>query len=246
MEGLQGQVALVTGGNTGIGAATCRRLAAEGVSVALGYFEDEPGAVRMAHELTRDGVRCAAVQGDVRDPRSVIEMVAKARSAVGPISILVNNAGVARHTPFIQIEEEEWDLIFQTDAYGAYRCTRAVLPDMLKAGGGSVIFISSELALVGEAELTHYVAAKASLIGLTKALARELGPKKIRVNAVAPGPTDTRILTDAERTSEYTSKLPLGRLGKPEEIAATIAFLCSVDGAWFTGQVISPNGGAVI
>jgi NAD(P)-dependent dehydrogenase (short-subunit alcohol dehydrogenase family) len=243
---LEHQVALVTGGNTGIGAATSRRLAAEGASVAIGCFEDADAAEELARELSESGPKCVVVQGDVRDASSVVEMAERARRALGGITILVNNAGVARHTPFVDISEEEFDWIFQTHVYGTFRCTKAVLPDMLAAGRGSIVNISSELALIGEPELVHYVAAKSAIIGFTKALAREVGPQGVRVNTVCPGPTDTRILTDAERTEEFARTMPLRRLGKPEEIAATIAFLCSTDGAWYTGQVLSPNGGAVI
>jgi 3-oxoacyl-[acyl-carrier protein] reductase len=117
---------------------------------------------------------------------------------------------------------------------------------MLAANSGCIVNLSSELALVGEAEQVHYVATKCAIIGLTKALAREVAPHGVRINAVAPGPTDTRILADAERTPEYAVHIPLRRLGRPEDIAATIAFLCSSDAEWYTGQVVSPNGGTVI
>jgi 3-oxoacyl-[acyl-carrier protein] reductase len=136
----------------------------------------------------------------------------------------------------VDITEEEWDWVFQTHIYGTYRCTQAVLPDMLAARHGCIVNISSELALVGEPELVHYVAAKSGIIGFTKALAREVGPHQVRVNAVCPGPTDTRILTDDERTDAYASNLPLRRIGRPGEIAATIAFLASSDAEWYTGQ----------
>jgi NAD(P)-dependent dehydrogenase (short-subunit alcohol dehydrogenase family) len=246
MRWLEGQVALVTGGNIGIGAATSRRLAAEGASVAVGFFEDQDAAEELAGELSKTGPRCCAIHGDVRSSSSVLEMVEGAQAALGNITVLVNNAGVARHTPFLEISEEEFDWIFQTNVNGTFRCTKAVLSNMLTAGHGSIVNISSELALIGEPELVHYVAAKSAIIGFTKALAREVGPRGVRVNTVCPGPTDTRILTDAERTEEYARTLPLRRLGTPDEIAATIAFLCSADGGWYTGQVLSPNGGAVI
>lgn len=246
MRGLAGKVTLVTGGNIGIGAATSRRLAEEGAAVAIGYYEDADRARALAHECSRFGHKAVAVHGDVSNSASVMEMVAMATARLGAIEILINNAGVARHTPFVDIDEEEWNWIFQTNVYGVYRCTRAVLPAMLQAGSGSIVNISSELALVGEAELVHYVATKCAIIGLTKALAREIAPHGIRVNAVAPGPTDTRILSDEERTPQYAASIPLRRIGRPADIAATIAFLCSADAEWYTGQVISPNGGAVI
>jgi 3-oxoacyl-[acyl-carrier protein] reductase len=246
VRGLAGKVALVTGGNIGIGAAASRRLAEEGAALAIGYVEDADGARELARECSALGHKAIAVRGDVSDPASVIEMVQMATASLGAIEILVNNAGVARHTPFVDIEEDEWNWIFQTNIYGVYRCTRAVLPGMLQAGRGCIVNLSSELALVGEAEQVHYVATKCAIIGLTKALAREVAPRGIRVNAVAPGPTDTRILSDEERTPRYAAGIPLQRLGRPADIAATIAFLCSADAEWYTGQVISPNGGAVI
>jgi 3-oxoacyl-[acyl-carrier protein] reductase len=246
VKGLAGKVALVTGGNIGIGAATSRRLAQEGATLAIGYYEDADGALDLARECSDLGHKAIAVRGDVSDPGSVTEMVRSAEASLGAIEILVNNAGVARHTPFVDIEEDEWNWIFQTNIYGVYRCTRAVLPAMLQAGRGSIVNLSSELALVGEAEQVHYVATKCAIIGLTKALAREVAPHGIRVNAVAPGPTDTRILSDDERTPRYAAGIPLRRLGRPADIAATIAFLCSPDAEWYTGQVISPNGGTVI
>jgi 3-oxoacyl-[acyl-carrier protein] reductase len=246
MRGLTGKVALVTGGNIGIGAATSRRLAEEGAALAIGYVEDPDGARDLARECSAFGQQAVAVPGDVSDAASVTGMVRAVNEQLGAVQILVNNAGVARHTPFVDIAEDEWDWIFQTNIYGVYRCTRAVLPDMLAAGSGCIVNLSSELALVGEAEQVHYVATKCAIIGLTKALAREVAPQGVRVNAVAPGPTDTRILADEERTSRFTDGIPLRRLGRPEEIGATIAFLCSSDAEWYTGQVISPNGGAVI
>jgi 3-oxoacyl-[acyl-carrier protein] reductase len=239
---LVGRVAFVTGGNTGIGAATVRRLAAEGACVGVGYFEDPAAAERLASE----GDRLLPVACDVRDRSSVDEAVERVRSRFGPIDTLVNNAGVIRHTPFVDIPDEEWDLLFDVNIGGVFRCLQACLPQMLERGAGSVVNVASELAFVGEPLVVHYTATKAAVVGLTKALAREVGPIGIRVNAVAPGPTDTRILTDDERSESYARSLPLGRLGRPEEIAATIAFLCSDDATWYAGQVLSPNGGAVM
>jgi 3-oxoacyl-[acyl-carrier protein] reductase len=243
---LAGRTAFVTGGNTGIGAAIVRRLAAEGASVGLAYFEDPPGAEALAAELGAAGGRCAAVPCDVRDRGSVRAAVAAVTETLGTVDVLVNNAGVLRHTPFLEISPEEWRLIFETNVDGAFHCIQACLPAMLERGEGCIVNVASELALVGEPLLVHYSASKAALVGLTKALAREVGPLGVRVNAVAPGPTDTRILTEEERSEAYAARLPLRRLGRPEEIAATVAFLCSEDASWYAGQVLSPNGGAVM
>lgn len=243
---LVGRTAFVTGGNTGIGAAIVRRLAAEGAAVGLAYFEDEAEAEAMAAEIQAEGGRCVVAPCDVRYRGSVEAAVAAVGEALGPIDVLVNNAGVLRHTPFLEITPEEWRLIFETNVEGAFHCIQVCLPAMLERGDGCIVNIASELALVGEPLLVHYSASKAALLGLTKALAREVGPLGVRVNAVAPGPTDTRILTDEERSEAYAASLPLRRIGRPEEIAATVAFLCSEDASFYAGQVLSPNGGAVM
>jgi 3-oxoacyl-[acyl-carrier protein] reductase len=182
----------------------------------------------------------------VRDPDSVGVAVAAVERALGPVDLLVNNAGVLRHTPFLEIPEEEWRWVFQTNVDGTFHCIRACLPGMLERGRGCIVNVASELALVGEALLVHYSASTAALVGLTKALAREVAHLGVRVNAVAPGPTETRILTEEERSRGYAERLPMRRLGRPEEIAATVAFLCSDEASWYAGQVLSPNGGAVM
>jgi 3-oxoacyl-[acyl-carrier protein] reductase len=164
---------------------------------------------------------------------------------MGTVGILVNNAGVTRHTGFLDIDDAEWRWMVETHLYGTFYMTRAALPDMVAAGGGSIVNVASELALIGRARQAHYVAAKAGVVGLTKSLAREFGPNNVRVNAVAPGPTMTGMLTNHERLASEAD-LPLRRVGRPEEIAAAVAFLCSSDATWITGQVLSPNGGAVI
>ena len=246
MTGLEGKVALVTGASKGIGAEIARSLGEQGVMVGVNYLSDQAGAEAVVRHILGLGRRCIAVHGDVGDPQAVTTMVKKVEEELGPIAILVNNAGVARHTPFIEMEEEEWNWMFQVHVYGTCRCIWRVLPGMIARKGGAIVNIISELALVGETGLSHYVAAKCAVIGLTKSLAREVGPLGIRVNAVAPGPVDTQMLTDAERSEEFIRALPLRRLGLPQDIAPTVSLLCSDEGSWFTGQVISPNGGAVI
>lgn len=243
---LAGRTAFVTGGNTGIGAGIVRRLAEEGARVGLAHFEDHDGAQELAAGLRTAGAEVVAVPCDVRDRSSVEVAVAEVARRLGPVDTLVNNAGVIRHTPFLEIGEQEWRLLFETNVGGTYRCLQACLPAMVERASGCVVNVASELAFVGEPLVVHYTATKAAIVGMTKALAREFGPLGIRVNAVAPGPTDTRILTDEERSQGYVGRLPLGRLGTTAEIAATVAFLCSEDAAWYAGQVLSPNGGAVM
>jgi NAD(P)-dependent dehydrogenase (short-subunit alcohol dehydrogenase family) len=243
---LDGVIAVVTGGNSGIGEATCRRLAQEGARVAIGYLDNEPRAAELAAELSALGRTCIAVYGNVRETPSVAAMIDQVRAALGPVGVLVNNAGIGTASPFGELSEDDWAVMLDTNLTGAFRCIKAALPDMLAAGRGSVVTISSELALTGGAQRAHYVAAKSGLIGLTMSLAREYGPDNVRFNVVAPGPTDTPLLGPSGRAPAYVSTLPLGRIGRPEEIAAAVAFMCSPDAAYCTGQVLSPNGGAVI
>ena len=244
MNRLADVVALVTGGNTGIGAAVSRRLACEGASVAVGWFEDEEGAVALAESLSAAGPGCIAVRCDVTDRESVSRALDRVERVLGAIGALVNNAGVLSRIPFLEMEEEQWDRVVQVSLYGSFRCCRLALPRMIRHGRGTIVNVASELAYLGNVDLAHYISAKAGVIGLTRALAKEFGPQRIRVNAVAPGPTETRMI--AGITPEFVRTIPLGRLGKPEDIAAAVAFLCSEDASWMTGQVLGVNGGLVM
>jgi 3-oxoacyl-[acyl-carrier protein] reductase len=211
----------------------------------MGVLPDRLDAAVAVAASVGDGDRCHALPVDVRDPDSVDEFARAVRSRIGLVTILVNNAGVDRMTPFLDIDDAEWRWMVETHLYGTFHCARAFLADMVAEGQGCVVNITSELALIGRTRQVHYVAAKAGIIGLTKALAREFAPKGIRINAVAPGPTLTDMLTDHERR-QAEKALPLGRVGRPSDIAAAVAFLCSDESSWTTGQVLSPNGGAVI
>lgn len=244
MGRLTGVVALVTGGNTGIGEAVTRRLACEGARVAIGWFEDEQGAVALASRLSAEGSECIAVWCDVTGQESVSRALDRTENELGGISALVNNAGILSRIPFLEMEEEQWDRVVQVSLYGSYRCSRLALPRMIAGGGGAIVNLASELAYLGGADLAHYIAAKAGVIGLTRALAKEFGPQRIRVNAVAPGPTESRMIAGV--TPEFVRSIPLSRLGRPEDIAAAVAFLCSEDAAWMTGQVLGVNGGLVM
>jgi len=244
MSRLASVVALVTGGNIGIGEAVSRRLASEGARVAIGWFEDGQGAVALAERLSIEGPECIAVRCDVTDRESVSRALDRIESDLGEITALVNNAGVISRIPFLEMEEEQWDQVVQVSLYGSYRCCRLALPRMVRHGGGAIVNFASELAYVGNVDLAHYVSAKAGVIGLTRALAKEFGPQHVRVNAVAPGPTETRMVTGI--TPEFVDTIPLGRLGTPGDIAAAVAFLCSEDAAWITGQTLGVNGGLVM
>jgi 3-oxoacyl-[acyl-carrier protein] reductase len=247
MGSLDGNVALVTGASRGIGRAIAERLAAEGADVALNDHAPRDGDLDEAvAAVSAHGGAVEVVPADVSDAAAVQEMAERVERRFGRVDILVNNAGVACPGPIHELTEADWDRTLGINLKGQFLVSRAVVPGMRERGAGRIVNIASELGLVGEAELSPYCASKAGVIGLTKALARELAPARVRVNCVAPGPTDTSILRDTERTPEYLATIPLGRLGTPAEIAWAVWYLASPHAEWITGQVLSPNGGVVM
>lgn len=243
---LEGRIALVTGGASGIGAATVRRLAAEGARVAVADVNG-PGARAVAGEV--DG---AAVELDVTDTASVTQGVANAEAALGPLDVLVNNAGTDRFAFFVTTDEALWDLVLGVNLRGTLAVTRAVLPGMQRRGAGSIVNVASEAGRVGSHGSVVYSAAKAGVIGFTRAVAREAARYGVRVNAVAPGPVDTPLLNDAPvQLGEIAERLRQGmidstlmrRIGQPEEVAAAIAFLAGDDASYMTGQTLNVSGG---
>jgi 2-hydroxycyclohexanecarboxyl-CoA dehydrogenase len=220
---LSSPVALVTGAGGGIGGATATALEAAGMAVAR---TDLPL--------------------DVADPDAVSGLVARTEEELGPIEVLVNCAGHVVETPIGEISDAEWRRMVRVHLGGTWHTCREVAPRMAARGRGAIVNTTSELALCGAELHAHYCAAKGAIVGLTKSLALELAGRGVRVNAVAPGATDTALLTDTWRTPEYLGSLPLRRLSTPAEIAASIAFLASDAAAYVTGIVLSPNSGAVI
>jgi 2-hydroxycyclohexanecarboxyl-CoA dehydrogenase len=243
---LEGKTALVTGGASGIGAATARRLAAEGARVAVADIDEEGGRA-VASEI--DG---EALSLDVADTDSVKDGVAAAQSVLGTIDVLVNNAGVDRFAFFLHSDPDLWDFVVGVNLRGTMAVTHAVLPAMHERKRGSIVNVSSEAGRVGSQGSVAYSAAKAGVIGFTKALARESARYGVRVNAVAPGPIETPLLNAApEQLGELGVRLKagmikataLGRSGEAEEVAAVIAFLAGDDASYVTGQTVNVSGG---
>jgi 2-hydroxycyclohexanecarboxyl-CoA dehydrogenase len=243
---LEGRIALVTGGASGIGAATARRLAAEGARVAVADIDQE-GARDVAGEI--DGL---PVQLDVADAGSVRAGVGDIASSLGDIEVLVNNAGTDRFAFFVNTDEALWDFVLGVNLRGTIAVTHAVLGGMQRRGGGAIVNVASEAGRVGSQGSAVYSAAKAGVIGFTRAIARESSRFGVRVNAVAPGPIDTPLLNAAPtELGEIGERLKAGmiaatsmrRIGRPEEVAATIAFLASDDASFITGQTVNVSGG---
>lgn len=235
-------VAIVTGAGSGIGRAIATHLAADGYKVLVNDFRLE-AAEAVAAEI--GGVASA---GDVSDEADVSAMVAQAEAAFGSVTHLINNAGHVHQARFTDLTVQDFDRMIAVHLRGTFLCTHAVLKGMLARGAGVIVNVASQLGQVGGVELVHYSAAKAGIIGLTKALAREVSDKGVRVNAVAPGPINTPLVRslslDWQRAK--AAQLPLGRFGEPEEVAATVAFLCSPAASLFVGQTLGPNSGDVM
>jgi 2-hydroxycyclohexanecarboxyl-CoA dehydrogenase len=243
---LEGRTALVTGGASGIGAATARRLAAEGARVAIGDLNG-PGAREVAEEL--DGFACEL---DVTDTGSVHAAVEAAAAALGEIDVLVNNAGTDRFSFFVNSDEELWDFVLGVNLRGVLAVTHAVLPTMQQRRTGAIVNVASEAGRVGSQGQAAYSAAKAGVIGFTKAIARESARYRVRCNAVAPGPIDPPLLNAApEMLGDIGERLKrgmvnataLGRSGQPEEVAAAIVFLACEEASYITGQTLNVSGG---
>jgi 3-oxoacyl-[acyl-carrier protein] reductase len=237
-------VAIVTGAGSGIGRAIALRLAREGYSVVVNDLRAEAaGAVD-----AEIGARAMAVAADVSSESEAVGIVDACRETFGACTHLVNNAGHVHQSRFVDLRPADFDRMFAVHVRGTYLMTRAVLPSMLEEGEGVVVNIASQLGQIGGVELVHYSAAKAAIIGMTKALAREVSADGVRVNAVAPGPINTPLvmaLSEDWREAKAAG-LPLGRFGEPDEVASAVAFLCSDQAALFVGQTLGPNSGDVM
>lgn len=237
------KVALITGAGRGIGAATARRLARDGCAVVINYNRSEEQAQALAAEI--GGL---AVRADVSDPAQVARMVDTVLEKFSQLDILVCNAGVAWQGLTQDMGDADYRRVMGIDLDGVFYCCRAVLPQMIRQRSGAIVTLSSMWGETGGACETAYSAAKAGVIGLTRALAKEVGPSGVRVNCVAPGVIDTEMNQSlgAQALADLADQTPLGRLGTAEEVAGCVSFLCSADAAFLTGQVLSPNGGLLL
>jgi 2-hydroxycyclohexanecarboxyl-CoA dehydrogenase len=244
------RVAVVTGAGSGLGRAIAHRLASDGLAVAVLDIDGEAAAT-VAGEITADGFEAVAYGDvDVSSRAQVDDAVARVRADMGPTLVLVNNAGIAGFREFEKITDEKWDRIMQVNLNGPFYLCQAVLPDMLEAGWGRIVNISSSSAQGGQPYMVHYVTSKAGLIGMTKALALELGPRGITVNTIPPGFIDTPMLRGSEErgllggsVEENAAKTPVRRAGLPSDIAYATSFLVSEEASYVTGQVIGVIGG---
>jgi 3-oxoacyl-[acyl-carrier protein] reductase len=241
---LEGQVAIVTGASRGIGAAILHALAKAG-AVAVGTATSEKGAQAIAKALADAGAEGAGRVLDVRDAAGCAAFVEKVQAEFGPVSILVNNAGITRDNLLARMKDEEWDDIQATNLKAVFLLSRAVLRAMMKARAGRIVNVSSVVGFTGNAGQANYAAAKAGMVGFSKSLAREVGSRNITVNCVAPGfiETDmTRGLAE-DQVKKMVENVPLGRLGRVDDVAQAVAFLCSPGAAYITGATLHVNGG---
>ncbi|USG61603.1 3-oxoacyl-ACP reductase FabG [Sneathiella marina] len=247
MTRLSEKLAVVTGAGAGIGRAIAYRLSEEGAKVVVTDLNIE-AAEETAKQIIAAGNTALAVQGDVASSVDVEKAFAICEAAWGSCNLLVNNAGIAQQISFVDMKIEDWDRMMSVHLRGCFLSCRRAIPTMCKSRDGVIVNIASQLGQIGGVELAHYSAAKAGIIGFTKALAREISNTGVRVNAVAPGPINTELVTSLSEDWRKTKaeELPLGRFGEPEDVAATVAFLASEDARIYVGQTLGPNSGDVM
>jgi 3-oxoacyl-[acyl-carrier protein] reductase len=237
------QVALVTGGSRGIGRAICLALARTHI-VAVNHRESLEAAKETLASIHDAGGEGILVQADAGDSAQVEAMFAEVEDALGPVSVLVNNAGIRRDGLTMRMTDSDWDEVLRVNLFGAFACTRRALRSMIRAGNGRIVNVASVGGIQGSPGQANYCAAKAGLIGLTKAVAREVARKNVTVNAVAPGLIETELTTSltAARYTELVDSIPAARAGQPEEVAALVAFLCSDQAAYLNGAILVADG----
>ncbi len=243
-----GNTVLITGASKGIGAATAILFAEKGYNVIINYNSSAESAILLEKSLNKNGYSTLSYMADITKPNDVARMVNDCIAKFGKIDVLINNAGIAQQKLFTDITDSDWERMVSVNLTGTFNCCRAVVPHMVSRKSGCIINTSSVWGMTGASCEVHYSAVKAGIIGLTKALAKELGPSGIRVNCVAPGVIGTRMNSglSVETLASLADETPLGRIGSASEVASTSLFLASRDAEFITGQVISPNGGFVI
>ncbi len=247
MNRLQDKVALITGGNTGIGRGVALAFAAEGADLAVAYYDREDQAHSLAREIETRGRRCLLTRADVTQEADVQAMVAAARERFGRIDVLVNNAGIQKPGLITETTLEDWERMMGVHLRGAFLCCRAVSPVMMAQHSGRIILVTSQLGYIGRARYTAYSAAKGGLLAFSRALARELAPHGILVNSVSPGLIDTGFdpLPEAAKRA-HADSLPLKRLGGVDDVVGAFVFLASEEGRYFCGQTLHPVGGEIM
>lgn len=245
---LSGKTAIVTGGSRGIGKAIALKLAEKGANIVVNYTSNSNMADETVKEIKNMGREALAIKADVSNPDDVKNLVNEVEKSFGGIDILVNNAGITRDTLLIRMKDDEWDQVMNVNLKGTFLCTKLVSKRMMKQRSGKIVNITSVVGIIGNAGQANYSASKAGVIGFTKSTAKELSSRGINVNAVAPGFIQTEM---TEKLSEevidnYAKNIPLGKLGKPEDVANVVAFLCSQEASYLTGQVINVDGGMVM
>ncbi|MEA2947569.1 MAG: 3-oxoacyl-[acyl-carrier protein] reductase [Alphaproteobacteria bacterium] len=245
---LAGKVALVTGGSRGLGRGIAEGFASEGASIIVNYVKDVASAEAVVANVKALGADAIAVKADVGDEKAVPSMVDAGLKTFGKIDIVVNNAGLLNSAPLAEMSVETWDEMIRTHLRGMFLCTRFVIPHMIKQKSGKIINITGTFGISGGADFTHLSAAKAGMIGFTRALAREVGKQGIHVNAIAPAiiRTDLYNFMPESVRDEIVGAYPLGRVGEVEDVVATAMFLATKDSDYFTGQTLCPAGGDVM
>jgi 3-oxoacyl-[acyl-carrier protein] reductase len=248
MNSLAGRIAVVTGAASGIGKGIAIAFAREGANLVIADKAAEEQAAEVLAGVRRHGREVLFVQTDVSDERSVRSMAEAALARFGRVDVLVNNAGIFTESLIENLSIEDWDRVMNTNLRGTFLCTRALIGQMLERRDGRIINIASQLGQIGGKSVGHYAASKAGVIGLTKSLAREVSPRGVLINAIAPGPIETPLL-DSE-TEEWRSaklaELPIGRFGTVDEVTPTAVLLASAEGSYYVGQTLGPNGGDVM